>query len=155
MPYSNLRESYSSTVQVIRLGGGKGPGRVYGGAQYNWVNSTDIIDPYWGVPGQMKCRIDVLFIQPGIPAPMPAETASPTPRTGTVFYDIPADPKFVRAGDHLEVVAGAYIGSTFEIKAIPQEAQDFFGPTHMEARFVEIAIELDEYPGVEPGSITR
>lgn len=154
MPYSNLRASYSSVVQVVRLGGGMGPGRVNGAANYNWVDSTDIIDPYWGVAGQMKCRLDVLYLQAGIAAPMPAEMGSVTPRQGTVFYDIPTNQKFVRAGDHLKVIDGAYKGSRFEIKAIPQEALDYFGPCHMEAHFVEIGIDLELFPGVEPGSIT-
>lgn len=151
--YSNLRGSYSSVVQVRRLVRGSGAGRISGAANYTWGNSTDIIDSYWNVPGQMQCRLDVQFLRPGSQAPMPAESATVLPRIGTLFYDLPDDPTFVRAGDHLTVVSGTFQGSTFEIRVIPEPAQDYFGPTHMEAQIVEIAIDLSLYPGVEPGSI--
>lgn len=153
--YSNLRGSYSSVVKIRRLGGGMGPGRVNGAAQYNWVESDDLIDVYWGVPGQMQCRLDVQYVSPGIGAPMPAEVATVIPRSGTVYYDIPDSPLYVRAGDHLVAIDGPFKGSTFEIRVIPQPAQDFLGATHMEAQMVEIAIDLNLFPGVAPGSITR
>jgi hypothetical protein len=153
--YSNLRASYSSVVQVRRLVAGYGPGRINGAANYTWGNSTDIIDDYWGVPGQMQCRLDVQFIRPGSGIPMPAESPTVVPRLGTVFYDIPDNINYVRSGDHLQVISGAFEGNTFEIRVIPEPAQDYFGPTHMEAQIVEIAIDLNLYPGVDPGSITR
>jgi hypothetical protein len=153
---SMIRFMYSSTVQVTRLGMGGGPGIVDGAAEYTWVKSTDIIDPYWGIPGQMKCRLDLQFVRPGLNAPMPAEAGSVIPRAGTLFCDIPEDLSFIRAGDILEVIAGAYEGATFEITAIPELAQDVLGPVHMEAQIVEKAIQTgSRWPGVEPGDITR
>lgn len=153
MPSSNLRALYKTVVQIVRAGGGGGPGRINGATQFNWVNSTDIIDPYWGVPGQMKCRLDVQFVRPGMNAAPPEETASVIPRTGTLYYDIPESLNFVKAGDHLIPVAGTFVGSVFRISVIPEPAQGPLGPTHMEAQIVEIGINTGQYP--KPGDITR
>lgn len=155
MVFSNLRASYSSVVQVVRLGGGGGAGRVNGAVRYTWVDAQDIIDVYWGVPGQMKCRIDCQFIMPGIEAPMPTETASRVPRRGTLYFDIPQSYTFVRAGDRIKVLQGPYEGSMFELRVTPVPAQDFFGPTHMEVELVEVTIPAATFPGVEPGSVVR
>ena len=139
----------------MRLGSGGGAGRVNGAVRYTWVNSEDIIDTYWGIPGQMQCRVDCQFLMPGIEAPMPAETASRVPRRGTLYYDIPQKRNFVRAGDRIKVIEGPYEDSMFELRVTPVPAQDFFGATHMEVELVEVTIPAGTFPGVEPGSITR
>lgn len=154
---STIRGLYTSVVQVVRLGSGNGAGIQDGAFVANWVVSDDVIDEYYGVPGFMKCKIDIQFVRPGINAPQPAEAGTVIPRAGTIFYDLPAHESYVRAGDHLRVTGGtAYVGSTWEITAIPEAAQDYRGPIHMEAQIVEKAISTEmRWPGQEPGEIYR
>lgn len=150
---SNIRYLYTSTVVVTRLGMGGGAGIQDGAANYTWVESDDVIDAKLGIPGKMKCKIDLQFVRPGLNAPMPAEAGSAIPRAGTLFFDLPPKSYFVRSGDHIRVVKGAYFGALFEITAIPESAQDVRGPTHMEAQIVEKGIDTDLIP--TPGDVLR
>lgn len=151
---SYKRAWYTSVVSVVRMGTDPGSATtvVDGAPVFSWEESSDLIDPYWSVPGQMMCRLDLLFVSGNINAPMPAEVGTIIPRQGTVFYDVPTNPRFVRAGDHLVAINGPYTGSTFEIKVIPAPAQGFLGSSHMEAFIVETAIRPGQFPGVTPGS---
>lgn len=151
---SYLRQWYNTIVQVNRIGRGGGPGRIQGQAVYTWVESTDLIDPDLDVPGQMACRLDVQFIRPGSQAPMPAEAGDKIPRLGTVIFDVPPMPNLIKAGDRLTALTGPFVGSTFELRVIPEPAQNIVGAQHMEAQVVEVAILPGQFPGVEPGSVT-
>lgn len=151
---SNIRYLYSSTVAVIRLGMGGGPGIYEGAAQFTWTDVTDVLDSRLGIPGLMKCRLDLQFVRPGLNAPMPAEAGAPIPRAGTMFCDIPPGENRLRAGDHLKVVKGVYKGSMFEITAIPEVAQDVIAAVHLEAQIVEKGIDTDMLMP-SPGDILR
>ncbi len=152
--YSTIRFLYTSTVQVMRLSWGGGQPLIEQGAlNSHWAESTEIADRFLGIPGLLKCKIDIQFVRPGLNAPPPEESASIVPRSGTIFYDVPPTPQGVKAGDHLRVIKGAYVGSLFEITAIPEAAQDMLGPIHMEAQIVEKGIDTDLYP--QPGEILR
>jgi hypothetical protein len=85
---------------------------------------------------------------------MPAEAGAPIPRGGTLLCDIPPGYNRLRAGDHLKVVKGVYMGSMFEITAIPEIAQDVIGPVHLEAQIVEKGIDTDMLMP-SPGDILR
>lgn len=134
---------------------GNGPGIEDGAPVLNYQRSSDLADRFLRSPGKMKCRLDIQFVRTGIQTAPPYEAGSPIPRAGTVFYDIPPKRDAVRANDLLVVVKGAYVGSTFQIMAIPEGAQDVLGITHIEAQITEKAIDNNLFPGVELGEITR
>lgn len=155
---SNIRYLYTSLVEISRLGAGNGPMLIDGAPNFNYVTAPEMADRFLSRTGIMKCRIDISFVKPGMQAPDPVETGAPIPRWGTLFYDVPPNPRALRGGDTITVIGGTatnLIGSMFQVTAIPAAAQDVLGPTHMEVQIVERAIDNDTWPGVEPGDVNR
>lgn len=113
---------YVSVVQAQRLYRSNENGR----AITTW-------QPYGDSRDRIPCRLDLLFIRNGKDA-IPALEAGRAPdRYGVLF----ADPMCgLRAGDRVVCIAGPIQG-TFEIRAIPDMAQDYFRAHHMEVQVVE------------------
>lgn len=139
--YSPLRHLYRSQVQVFRLSGSFD----LGAPSYVWEPLTAVLDPVLNIPGQMLCRIDLQFLRPGKDAPMPIVAGRPPDRTGTMFYDaIP----MILAGDRFVCTAGPIVG-TFELRQVPEPAQDYFAVHHFENQVIEVAQTVAGviYPG--------
>ena len=102
-----------------------------GGMSVSWAAVTDILDPVLLTPGLIACRLDLLFTRPGKDAPMPLVAGRAPDRVGVLFCDMPADVNglpLVKAGDRFQLVSGPIAG-TFEVRTVPEIAQDYIGAT--------------------------
>ena len=136
---------YRSTAQVMRLQPTLTAG---GGMSVSWSAVTDILDAYIGTPGMIACRLDLQFTRPGKDAPMPLVAGRAPDRMGVLFFDMPADASglpLVKAGDRFQLVSGPVTG-TFELRQVPEIAQDYVGGSHCEVQAVEVSQAL------QPGS---
>jgi hypothetical protein len=149
---SPLRYAYRSLVEVLRL-----DYKLDAGAPtYTWARIPDVIDPYIDVPGQMMCRLDIGFMRPGKGQPMPVVAGRAPDRIGLLFCDVAAAPSgqsLIKSGDRIHTLAGPVFG-TFEIRVIPDVAQDYVGAHHLEIQVIEVAQSLAEssvtpFPGSE------
>lgn len=128
-----------------------------GSMSVSWQEITDMIDPYFGVPGRMQCRLDLQFTRPGKDAPMPLVAGRAPDRVGLLFFDPFPDDQgrlLVKSGDRIVMVTGPVFG-TFEMRQVPEPAQDFIGSHHIETQVVEVSQALDSasttpFPGSAP-----
>ncbi len=146
VPLNSARRAlYTSVAQVVRLV----PALDGGSASVSWVPVTDILDPYLEIPGQFQCRLDLQFVRPGKDQPMPLVAGRAPDRVGVLFFDCITDnggKPLVLAGDRIEMVHGPVLG-TFEIRLIPDVAQDFLGAHHVEVQVIEVSQAL------KPGTV--
>jgi len=146
-PPGPQRALYRSVVQVMRLTPAFVPG---GSMSVSWGVIPDMVDPYWGVPGQMQCRLDLQFTRPGKDVQMPLVAGRAPDRVGLLFFDLVPDDQgrlLIKAGDRIVMVSGPVTG-TFQLNQIPEPAQDYIGAHHGETQVVEVSQAL------EPGSLT-
>ena len=146
-PISPARGLYRSVAQVMRLQPVLQDG---GGMSVTWSAVTDILDPYISTPGQISCRLDLQFTRRGKDAPMPLVAGRAPDRVGVMFCDMPADANglpLLKAGDRFQMVSGPIVG-TFEVKQVPEVAQDYIGASHAEFQVIEVSQAL------QPGSYT-
>lgn len=95
--------------------------------------ATSTWQPYGDSRDSIPCRLDLLFVRPGKDA-IPALEAGRAPdRYGVLFAEANCG---LRAGDRVVCISGPIQG-TFEIRAIPDMAQDYFSAHHMEVQVVE------------------
>jgi hypothetical protein len=145
---------YTSTCQVLRLDPTLGAG---GGMTFSWDPVATIVDPIFNQPGLLKCRLDLTFLRPGKDQPAPIVAGRAPDRAGVCFFDLATDVNgvpLVVAGDRLQAVAGPIFG-TFEIRLIPDVAQDLTGAHHVEVQVVEVSQMLkpgspQPFPGTAP-----
>jgi hypothetical protein len=146
-PPGPQRALYRSVAAVTRLT----PAFLDTGAMnITWGVIPDMVDPYWGTPGQMQCRLDLQFTRPGKDVPMPLVAGRAPDRVGLLFFDLVPDDQgrlLIKAGDRIVMVSGPVTG-TFQLNQIPEPAQDYIGAHHGETQVVEVASAL------EPGSLT-
>jgi hypothetical protein len=146
-PLSPARGLYRSVAQVMRLQPTLQAG---GGMSVSWAAVADILDPYLSTPGLISCRLDLMFTRPGKDALMPLVAGRAPDRTGVLFCDMPADVNglpLLKAGDRFVMVSGPIVG-TFEVRTVPEIAQDYIGASHAEFQVVETSQAL------QPGSYT-
>jgi hypothetical protein len=144
---SSTRMFYTSTCQVLRLSESLQSG---GGMTWSWNEVTAVVDPVLDQPGLLMCRLDLTFIRPGKDQPPPMVAGRAPDRVGVCYFDLavgPGNVPLVLAGDRLECVAGPIFG-TFDIRVVPDVAQDMFGGHHIEVQVVEVSQML------KPGSPT-
>jgi hypothetical protein len=138
---------YTSTCQVLRSNPQMD---LSGGMTLGWTALTSIVDPVLDQPGLLQCRLDLMFVRPGKDAPAPLVAGRAPDRVGVCYFDLAAGPDgapLVKAGDRLGCVAGPIFG-TFELRVIPDVAQDLKGAHHCEVQCVEVSQML------QPGSPT-
>jgi hypothetical protein len=71
--------------------------------QQVWEKIDDIVDPYLQVPGEMMCRIDLVYQRPGKDLPLPITAGRAPDRVGVLYFD-PTDPAAgYSAAHHMEV----------------------------------------------------
>lgn len=138
---------YSSVCQVLRLV----PSLVAGGGMaMAWNPVATVVDPILDQPGQLKCRLDLTFIRPGKDQPAPLVAGRAPDRVGVCFFSLATDDDgapLILAGDRLKCVAGPIFGM-FELRVVPDVAQDMIGAHHIECQVVEVSQAL------KPGSAT-
>ncbi len=144
---SPLRSFYSTVAQVLRLNEVLQAG---GGMVMTWNPLTAVVDPILDLPGLLACRIDLTFLRPGKDQPAPFVAGRAQDRVGVAYFDLAASVSgipYILAGDRLECVSGPIFG-TFEIRNIPDVAQDGFSGHHVEVQVIEVSQAL------QPGSPT-
>lgn len=144
----------SSVVQVIRLNAILTDS---GDVSMSWAPITAVVDPVLNMPGLLQCRLDLGFIRRGIDQPAAIIAGKAPDRVGVCYFMPATDPvtgiPLVLAGDRLLCVANPLTGrlpvtGTFEIRPVPDMAQDFIGGHHVEVQVVEVSQAL------QPGAIT-
>ena len=127
-----MRWLYNTRVEVLRLSVDVQDGI----ASQTWQQLDVIVDDYLGVPGELMCRIDLIFQRPGKDQPMPLVAGRAPDRVGLMFFDPTPE---IRTGDRFHVLDGPVQG-TFEIRVMPDPAQQY-GPLahHMEVQVIEVA----------------
>lgn len=144
---AGLRMFYTSVCQVLRLDSSLGSG---GAMTLAWNPVTTIVDPVLNQPGLLQCRLDLTFLRPGKDQPAPVVAGRAPDRVGVCYFDLATDVNgvpLVLAGDRLRCVSGPIFG-TFDIRLVPDVAQDLTGAHHVETQVVEVAQQL------KPGSPT-
>ncbi len=135
---SFMRMLYASQVDVLRLVTTDIEG---GSASSSWVKIEDIVDPIWGVPGELMCRIATSFLRPGKDLPPPVVAGRAPDRVGVLYCD--ATP-YLKAGDRVRCVTGDVYG-TFELRVTPDLALNQTTVGHMEVQIIEVAQSLASY----------
>jgi hypothetical protein len=158
VPYApgqaGLAMFYTTTAQVLRLAENLTDG---GAMSMSWNPVAAVVDPVLDQPGLLRCRIDLTFIRPGKDQPAPMVAGRAPDRVGVCYFDLATGPggvPLVLAGDRLQCVAGPIFG-TFEIRVIPDVAQDMVGAHHVEVQVVEVSQMLTPgsptpFPGSPP-----
>lgn len=120
---------FASKVKVQRLQLIVAEGRT---TTHDWVDQP-------GKLASFKARLDLLFVRPGKDVLPPFEAGVARARMGLMLCNgnIP-----ILAGDRIVTLSGPVEG-TFEIRNIPDRAQDFSSAHHIEVQIVETNITLD------------
>lgn len=127
-----MRHLYNSRAEVLRLTTEMQNGL----ATQTWQKIDPIIDWYLGVPGELMCRIDLIFQRPGKDQPMPLVAGRAPDRVGLLFFD-PTDE--ILSGDRFHILSGPVQG-TFEIRVMPDPAQGYgMLAHHMEVQVIEVS----------------
>jgi hypothetical protein len=151
---SNMRMFYTSVCKVLRLDPSFG---ATGAMTLAWNPVATIVDPVLNQPGLLQCRLDLTFLRPGKDQPAPFVAGRAPDRTGVCYFDLTADADgapLVKAGDRLQCVSGPIFG-TFDVRLIPDVAQDLIGAHHVETQVIEVSQMLKPgsptpYPGSAP-----
>lgn len=138
-----MRHLFNSRVEVLRLSA-----QVTNGVPITeWNKIAAVADPYLTEPGELMCRLDLVFVRPGKDQPMPLVAGRAPDRTGVMFFTYTTA---VRAGDRIRCLAGPVSG-TFELRAIPDTAVGFSAAHHCEVQVIEVAQALvGVFPGASP-----
>ena len=106
-----MRHLFSSTVEIL-----ESVTTVVDGARVQaWVKSTEQFDPACA-PGEMLCRLDLIFLRPGKDAPAPIVAGRTPDRTGVLYCsNTPA----LKGGQIVRVIKGQHIGASFLMKMRP------------------------------------
>jgi len=157
-PPGPQRGLYRSVASVLRLSQKFLPS---GSMSLSWNEILDMADPYWGIPGQIQCRLDLQFTRPGKDVQMPLVAGRAPDRVGLLFFDpFPDDSGrlLVKSGDRIVMLSGPVTG-TFQLNQIPESALDYIGAHHIETQVVEVSQALEAgalmpFPGSDTGSGT-
>lgn len=114
---------FASTVKVQRQQMTVADGRT---PRHDWVDQPAPLN-------QVKCRLDLLFVRPGKDVLPAQEAGVARDRVGIMFCSAAVP---ILAGDRIVATAGPVSG-TFEIRNIPDRAQDYSSAHHIEVQIVE------------------
>lgn len=138
-----MRALFPSVAQLTRLSSvvsAKGTGSL------TWDPVSAILDPVLGEGGRFACRLDLQFVRRGVDQPMPLVAGRAPDRTGILFMIPPPSLDglpLILAGDRFTMVSGPVFG-TFEMRVIPDVAQDMLGAHHIEVQVVEVSQMLQQ-----------
>lgn len=130
-----MRHLFASAFQVQRLDYTVVDGR----PTMSWVvpTSSDVIEA--SLLAYFKGRLDLTFLRPGkdiLPAPQQGKAAD---RIGVLFVD---EGTPIRAGDRIVAIPNERgtipVPGTFEIRYVPDQAQNYHGAHHIEVQVVEV-----------------
>jgi hypothetical protein len=137
-----MRHLFKSTVEIL-----ESITTVVDGARVQaWHKSSDNFDPTCGA-GEMKCRLDLIFLRPGKDAPAPVVAGRSPDRTGILYCSYTPS---LQGGQIIRVIDGPFTSSSFLLKMRPDEAQDFNGTHHIEVQIFETNQAGYKYPSGAP-----
>lgn len=137
-----MRHLFRSTVEILEAV----TDIIDGARVQTWNKSTAHFDRTCP-PGEMKCRLDLIFSRPGKDAPAPVQAGRTPDRIGVLFCSYtPA----LRGGQIIKVIKGPFTGALFMIKMRPDEAQDYHGTHHIEVQISEVAQASIPFPSGAP-----
>lgn len=119
---------------------------VDGARVQTWIKSTAKFDPV-SAPGEMKCRLDLIFLRPGKDQPAPIVAGRTPDRTGILMCSFTPQ---LKGGQIIRCLEGPYTGASFLIKMRPDTAQAFSASHHIEVQVSEIAQASVSYPSGAP-----
>jgi hypothetical protein len=113
-----------------------------GRAQMTWVPQAPPLS-------YVRVRLDMNFLRPGKDVPMAVEAGKAPDRIGVCFTNTDSG---LKAGDRLKAVPNDVglipVPGMFEIRVIPDVAQDYSSGHHIEIQVVEVSQAVAE--GVRP-----
>ena len=137
-----MRHLFNSKVEILE----SVTDVVDGARVQTWQKSTAKFDPV-SAPGEMKCKLDLIFLRPGKDAPAPVVAGRTPDRTGVLYCSYTPN---LKAGQIIRVLTGSHVGSAFLIKMRPDEAQNSRGTHHIEVQVFEVAQTGFNYPSGAP-----
>lgn len=137
-----MRHLFSSTVEILE----SVTDVVDGARVQTWNKSTASFDPFCSA-GEMKCRLDLIFMRPGKDAPAPVQAGRTPDRTGVMYCN---NTPSLKGGQIIRVIKGPFTGASFLIKMRPDEAQNFQGTHHIEVQVNEVAQASLKFPSGAP-----
>lgn len=137
-----MRHLFNNTVEIL-----ESITTIVEGARVQAWNKSSANFDATCAPGEMKCRLDLIFLRPGKDAPMPVVAGRTPDRTGIMYCSNTPE---LKGGQIVKVVAGPYLGSSFLLKMRPDEAQNFSGSHHIEVQVFEVAQASVSYPSGAP-----
>ena len=137
-----MRHLFKSTVEILE----SVTDVVDGARMQTWQKSTATFDPTCG-PGEMKCRLDLIFLRVGKDVPVPIVAGRTPDRTGVMYCSYTPS---LKGGQIVKVIAGPFKDAAFMLKMRPDEAQDFNGTHHIEIQVFEVAQAGFNYPSGAP-----
>lgn len=124
-----------------------------GTASMDWAQATDPDPNTQALLERLPGRLDMNFLRPGKDI-APAPEAGKAPDRLGVFFTYPFAP--IKAGDRLVAIENDWglipVKGTFEIRVIPDEAQDFSKTHHLEVQVIETNqhLTLENWPAEPP-----
>lgn len=137
-----MRHLFKSTVEILEAV----TDVVDGARVQSWAKSTANFDPSCG-PGEMKCRLDLIFLRVGKDAPAPIVAGRTPDRTGVMYCSYTPN---LQSGHIMRVVSGPFTGAYFLLKLRPDEAQGFGSTHHIEVQIFEVNQTGISYPAGAP-----
>lgn len=137
-----MRHLFNTTVEILE----SVTDIVDGARVQSWAKSTDTFD--FQLPaGEMKCRLDLVFLRPGKDAPAPIVAGRTPDRTGILYCSYTPN---LKGGQIVKCSSGPYTGASFLIKMPPDAAQDFSSAHHIEVQVFEVNQAGFNYPSGAP-----
>lgn len=137
-----MRHLFSSIVEILE----SVTDVIEGARVQTWQKSTATFDPT-REPGEMYCRLDLIFLRPSKDAPAPIVAGRTPDRTGVMYCSYTPS---LKGGQIVRVIHGPFTGSSFLLKMRPDEAQAFNSTHHIEVQVFEVAQAGFNYPSGAP-----
>jgi hypothetical protein len=133
-----MRHLFASRVEVLE----SVTDVVDGARMQTWQKSSATFDPTCA-PGEMKCRLDLIFLRAGKDQPAPIVAGRSPDRTGVLYCSYTSA---LQGGQIIKVIEGPYKDASFLLKMRPDEAQAFSGTHHIEVQVFEVNQAGFAYP---------
>lgn len=137
-----MRHLFSSTVEIL-----ESTTQVVDGARVQTWNKSNASFDATCSRGEMRCRLDLIFLRPGKDAPAPVVAGRTPDRTGVMYCSYTPS---LKGGQIMRVINGPFTGSAFLLKMRPDEAQAFSGTHHIEVQVNEVAQAAFNFPSGAP-----
>lgn len=124
-----------------------------GVAAMDWAQATSEDPNAQTLLERLPCRLDMNFLRPGKDI-APAPEAGKAPDRLGIMFTYPFAP--IKAGQRVVAIENDWglipVKGTFEIRVIPDEAQDFSKTHHLEVQIIETNqnLTMENWPAEEP-----